>query len=283
MARVTHVKKAQQRYATVPVLDENGNPVKIALTNKDGSPKMTRAKGGRAARPVFITKTVADKTKPLPPLRCDFHGCDIDEGKILPGSAYKWIAPKSGPYGGRRLNRHAEHPTWQVWEYSNSLSARIAQIQANAKFPDGAESVEDVQSALEAVAEEIRSLAEEKNEAADSLEEGFGHETYQSQEIREVAEQLESWADEVEQADIPDPEDSEYRDEDEIDCSECNGSGMIDADEDDPEADDNGQVECTECGGTGQVENEDPETDWDAWREAVQEAFDSAINDNCPL
>lgn len=47
MARVTHVKKAQQRYETRPVLDENGQPVKIALTKADGSPKMTSSKGGK--------------------------------------------------------------------------------------------------------------------------------------------------------------------------------------------------------------------------------------------
>ena len=67
MARVTHVKKAQQRYETKPVLDADGNPVKIALTKADGSPKMTSAKGGkRTPRPVFITKTAPDKSKPKP-------------------------------------------------------------------------------------------------------------------------------------------------------------------------------------------------------------------------
>ena len=90
---------------------------------KDGTQKTTKT--GRA---VFMTVTVVDKTKPKPNLKCDFRGCDIDGGEILPGTPYMHISPKSGPYGGRQLNRHQAHPAWNVWEYSSSMSARLAQI-----------------------------------------------------------------------------------------------------------------------------------------------------------
>lgn len=39
MARVTYVKAARQRYEMVPVLDADGNPVRLPVLKKDGSPK----------------------------------------------------------------------------------------------------------------------------------------------------------------------------------------------------------------------------------------------------
>lgn len=278
MARVTHVKKAQQRYETVPVLDADGHPVKIALTKADGTPKTTSAKKG--SRPIFITKTVADKTRPRPNLRCDFAGCQITDREILPGQGYKWIKPKSGPYGGTQKNRHAEHPSWNVWEYSNSLSARVAQIENDATL-DGVESLDDAQAVASEAAEAIRGLAEEKRESASNIEEGFGHATYQSEELESQADELDGWADEVEATEFPDPEDAEYLDQDEVDCDECHGSGLVDNDNEDT-LDDEPEVECVDCGGTGQVENEDPETDWDAWRDAAAEALSEALG-SCPV
>jgi hypothetical protein len=249
---------------------------------------MTSGKRGKTPRPVFITKTVADKSKPLPNLRCDFGGCQITDREILPGQAYMWIKPKSGPYGGRLMARHAEHPSWNVWDYSSSLSARVAQIEHNADLT-GVESLEDAQSVAQEAAEEIRALAEEKRESASNIEEGFGHATYQSEELESQADELDSWADEVEATDFPDPEDSEYLNEDEVECDECQGTGTVEnpdpetlAESEDPDFEYEDEVECETCGGTGQVENEDPETDWDAWREAAEEALQETLG-NCPV
>lgn len=280
MARVTHVKSAQQRYETVPVLDEHGQPVKIPLTRRDGSPKMTSTKGGkRTARQVFITKTVSDKTKPLPNRRCDFPGCTIDGGEILPGTPYKWIKPKSGPYGGRRMNRHAQHPSWNVWDYSSSLSAQVARIEHDAtEAVSSVQCADDVQAILDEAAEAIRELAEQKREGAQNIEDGFGHPTSQSEELESQADELDSWADEVEGTEVPDED--EYRNEDEVDCDECRGTGTTEAQVGDDE--DYQDVECETCGGTGQVENEDPELDVDAYQEAVSEAISDALG-NCPV
>lgn len=275
MARVTHVKKAQQRYETRPVLDENGQPVKIALTKADGSPKMTSSKGGkRTPRPVFITKTEPDKTRPKPN-----HTCGKCGTEILPGMPYKWIKPKSGPYGGRLMVRCGPCPTWQVWDYSSSLNAQVQRIEHDATSEvDGAESVEDVQAILENAAQEIRDLAEQKRESASNIEDGFGHATYQSEELEQQADDLDGWADEVETTDVPDQDD--YLDEDEVDCDECQGTGTTESQEGDDE--DYTEVECPECGGTGQVENDDPDVDLDAWREAAMEAVQDALG-NCPV
>lgn len=284
MARITRVKSAQQRYETKPVLDAEGRPVKIALTRKDGSPKMTSGKRGKTPRPVFITKTERDLTRPKPNLRCDFPGCDIDNREILPGSAYMWIKPKTGPYGGHQRNRHAQHPAWNVWDYSSSLSARVAQIEHNA-LSESFDNEEDAASVLSNAAEEIRSLAEEKRESAGNIEDGFGHATYQSEELESQADELDAWADEVEQTDIPSMDD--YRSGDQVDCDECNGTGQVDNEDYDEEDDESEpEVDCDECGGTGQV---DPQGDEDLtedemadWVSAVEDVISEALG-NCPV
>lgn len=208
MARVTFVKKAQQRYETKPVLNEDGTQKRTPVMKRDGTQK-TSKRG-----PVFLRVTEADKSRPKAPLSCDFSGCQIHGGKILPGDAYKHITPKSGPYGGWQKNRHTEHPSWQVWEYSSSLSARIAQIQNDVDF-GLVDSPDEVREVLGNMAEEIRSLAEEKREGASNIEDGFGHSTYQSEELEQTADDLDSWADDVEGAEVPELEDFPNEDLDE--------------------------------------------------------------------
>ncbi len=279
MARVTHVKKAQQRYETKPVLDPTtGEQKRTPVMRGDGTQKTTK-KG----RLVFMDVTEADKDRPKPLLRCDFSGCTIDEGRIAIGSAYKHITPKSGPYGGTQKSRHAEHPTWQVWEYSSSLGARIAQIQHGFDI-DSAENADDVQSALDSVAEEIDSLAEEKRESASSIEGGFGHPTSTSTELEEIADSLETWAEEVRSADIPEEPEPE-----EDDCDECGGSGKEDNPDYDPDeaAEDEDysepeEIDCAECDGSGTVTPEEPtEEQWDEWRESLSDV--QSIVDESPV
>lgn len=301
MARVTHVKSAQQRYETVVVRDENGEPkrtpvMKRVKDHETGEVKQVQ-KTTKKGRAVFMTVTKQDRSKPKPNLRCDFSGCTVEPkpGEILPGQSYKHISPKSGPYGGRQMNRHAEHPTWHQWEYSSSLSARLAEIAYNFWGElDGVDNVDDVQSALDSCAEEIRSLAEEKREGASNIEDGFGHPTSASEELESIADELDSWADEVEGADIPDlpePEDT--------DCDQCGGTGQDECDDDihdndDVEADEEcptcggsaairEQVDCTECDGTGTIEagDEPSEDQIEEWRSELQDNL--TIVDESPV
>jgi hypothetical protein len=196
MARVNYVKHARARFEMVPVTNEDGSVKQVPVLRADGTPKKTKR-----GKEIYRTLTVQDRTKPLPNYKCGKCGKEIE-----PGMPYKWIEPRSGPYGGRMMVRCADCPTWQVWEYSSSLSARIAQIQHNAGEALSADfdTPDDVTSILNDVAQEVRDLATEKQEAADNMESGFGHATYQSDELSETAQNLESWADDIEQADIPD-------------------------------------------------------------------------------
>lgn len=221
MARITHVKKARQRYETVPVLDEDGNPRRTLVKGRT-------AKGGRE---VTMAVTVADKSKPLPNLRCDFPGCDIDGGEILVGTSYKHITPKSGPYGGTQRNRHAQHPNWNVWEYSYSVSARAAQVQNDMHNEIDAfefTATEDFDSLKESLADMADDFVSERQDALDNMPE-------QLQDGSQAAEYLdaaESWKDEIDGVDAPDEAYEE--------CEECDGTGE-------------GKETCPDCDGTGEV------------------------------
>ena len=296
MARITRVKKAQQRYQTVPVLDDDGNPKRVPVLHQRGPNKGQQVVTKRG--PKWMTVTTVDKTKPKPNLRCDYPGCEIDGREILPGTPYMWIKPKSGPYGGHLKARHAQHPAWNVWDYSDSLSANLARIESEAS--DGlasVESVEDAQSVLEAAASEIRDLAERKRESASNIEDGFGHATYQSEELEQQADDLDGWADEVEATDLPDQDeyagpvecdecdgDGEVKDA----CPDCGGDGVLDDEPEEPECptcDGSGEVtdSCDSCGGTGEQEGDDlTDEQMDEWREAVIEAAMEALG-NCPV
>lgn len=60
--------------------------------------------------------------------------------------------------------------------------------------------IEDLRSAMEGAAEQVREAAEAYRESASNIEEGFQHTTSQSDEQNEKADNLESKADEIEQA-----------------------------------------------------------------------------------
>lgn len=202
MARVTHVKKAQQRYATVPVLDADGNPIKTPVMNQRTGQQKVSKRG-----PVFMTKTVADKTKPLPLLRCDFPGCTINDGKIAIGTSYQHITPKSGPYGGTQKNRHAEHRSWYVWEYSSSTSARAAQVQHDAGEVISSyefSSYDDFDDLKQQVADMAQELLDEKQESLDAMPEGLAD----GSQLQEQVEALEAWVEGIEDADEPDRPDT---------------------------------------------------------------------------
>jgi hypothetical protein len=85
-----------------------------------------------------------------------------------------------------------------------------------------AESVEDLRSAAEALAEAIREVGEAYTESADNMESGFGQSTYVSDEIREKADGCESWADEIESAasDLEDFDEDDARADAEVEAED---------------------------------------------------------------
>jgi hypothetical protein len=262
MARTTHVKKAQQRYETKVVLDDAGEPKRTPVM-KNGEQKVTKR-----GKPVFMTVTERDLTKPLPPETCE--SCRLP---IEVGTPYKHITPKSGPYGGRKRSRHESCPSWQVWDYSNSLSAQLARISHDFwEAVDSAEGPDDVTSALGDAASSITEIADQKKESASNMEDGFGHATEKSEELESQGDELETWAGEVETADVPDMVECEECTDGEKDCSSCDGTGVVDGEHCD-ECDGAGTVSCENCDGSGE--------DIDAWRDAVRDEL--TIVDESPV
>lgn len=251
MARVHYVKAARQRYEMKPVLDKDGSQKRadVSRTTKRG-----RAVTRRLSEP--------DLTRPKPN-----HDCGKCGREIKVGDPYKWIAPKSGPYGGYKRYRCGTCPTWQVWEYSGSLPAQLARVSHEFwEAVDSAESVEDVEQALQDAANEVRDLAEQRRESAQNMEDGFQHATSASDDLKQQAEDLDSWAQDIEQATVPPLPDPE-----EQDCEFCEDGSP-----------DEGDSQCRECSGTGKVTPEEPtEEQMDAWHDECQN--DLTIVDESPV
>jgi len=109
------------------------------------------------------------------------------------GQPYKWFKMKT-TYGGIKKSFH---PDCQILA-SDRTTSRMGQIWDAQPDIGAAETVSDIQAELQSFAEVVRSVSEEYTESADNMESGFGHSTYQSDELREKGEALESWADELE-------------------------------------------------------------------------------------
>jgi hypothetical protein len=244
MPQVSHIKKARQRFKMVPVLDEDGKQKEVIVNGR------TRRHGGEITRKL----TVADKDQPLPQPTCDY--C---RKEIAVGMPYKVLSVRQ-QYGGRSYERHEACPNWQPWEYSSSLSARIAQVQSNEIDASSLEGDEDAQALAEEVASWVRELADEKQESLDNMPDGLRD----SSELSEQVDALSSWADEVESVSLPEVPSSE--------CQECEGTGSI------GEGDE--AKDCEQCGGEGTVEPSDEEMD--AWRDEVQSELAGAL-ENAPL
>lgn len=205
MARVTVVKKAQKRYATTPVLDEEGNPVKTPVMRRDGTQKTTKS-----GHPIFRTKAVKDKDRPLPNLRCEKCGVEIE-----PGMSYKWVAPKSGPYGGHKRSRCMDCPYWRPSELTGSESLSMI-YAAQENFEDaldgwGRTDIEELRDACENFANDINEAAEYCREAAQNIEDGFGHPTYQSEEMEARADTLDGAVGVAECADLEEFDEDDAR------------------------------------------------------------------------
>lgn len=196
MARVTYVKKAQARYKTVPAIDpETGTQKIIPVLKRDGTPKTTRKTG----RPIVRRLTVEDKNQPLPNLKCG--KCSKE---IKPGDPYKWVKPKSGPYGGTKRVRCATCPTWRPSELTSS--GALSTLYAAQEEAEDAlnqwdrEDRSELESILETLAEGVREAGNVYRESAENMESGFGHATSTSDELNEKADALDSAADDVEAA-----------------------------------------------------------------------------------
>lgn len=208
MARVIFVKSAEQRYGTIPVIDpETGEQLIRTLHRKDGTPK-TNKRG----EPITQRVTMKDRSKPLPNRKCGRCGKEIK-----PGDGYYWWANKlPGARSGYKQIRCADHPP-TLAERTPGRAGQLLGLQAEwDKMLAEASTIEDLQSVRDDIAGQIRDFAQEFADSADNMESGFGHETYQSQDLREKGEAIEAVADEVEQVEPEGEDEGDEFDEDEV-------------------------------------------------------------------
>jgi hypothetical protein len=248
MPRVTHVKKARQRYAMVPVIDpETGQPKRSVVT-KNGEPRTDKR-----GNVVTMAVTVQDRTRPLPNLRCDFPGCDIDGGEIRVGEPYQFITVRPGGRGSVQKSRHAAHRGWHYWEYSSSVRAEAARLQHDMGGEiDGFEftAEEDFESLKASLVEQAQAFADERESAVDAMPEHLQDESEAAQYRDAAAE----WVEAIEAVDGPTAEFP-------AECEACGGTGDV------------GDVECQDCDGG---HTEDPSEDWiDEARTNLSEAVDA--------
>lgn len=166
--------------------------------------------------------------------------CTKCRTEIKPGDPYKWFSTRIG----RMSQRKDFCDNCQIRASDQTTSPHLqtiylAQESAQDSIGDGA-TLTDLAEAVRGYAEGVREAGESYGESADNIEEGFGHETYQSEEIREksqacesLADELDSAADEIEGMDDPDEDVSVFLDdyEGDVEDGEDGESKPVDADD----------------------------------------------------
>lgn len=126
-------------------------------------------------------------TRGRPTFPC--RGCS---DPIKPGEAFFTWEKR---FGGKSY-MHVSHGYPKPSMLSNRKTAVIE--DAIDDFPSSADSIEDIQSAMQDVAEQAREVGSEYESGADNMPENLQYGS-QAEAMREVAQELESWADEIEQ------------------------------------------------------------------------------------
>lgn len=201
--------------------------------------------------------------------------CGYCHKDIPIGTGYKAVYPKLGA----PKKRHLDCPSWRPSELTTSDKLAVI-YGAQEEFEDlraaGFGEPEDMASAMEAAAEQIREAAEGYRESASNIEDGFGHSTYQSDELNEKADSLETWADDIES----NADDVRSMDEEDAECEECgeteeSGPHHEYRAGDDPDSDECVEDEC----GKSEVDHHDYEEP--SWEDDAEQFV--SVMDDCPV
>lgn len=156
-----------------------------------------------------ITTVKSARLVPVP-RKCGRCGKAIEAGDTY----HHWSIRLKGARGGSTYYRCAEHYPRPSETTTSPYKAAAYGASEEVEDTVGREGVtpEEIADALREAAETVRGeCAEPLGESADSIEDGFGHETYQSSELRERADAFEEWASELESA----------ADEIDVDAEQC--------------------------------------------------------------
>ena len=134
------------------------------------------------------------------PQRCGKCGADLPVG-----SPYRWAKPRvHKAAAGRKLVR-CMYPKC-AFRQSDLTTSKMAGVYSAQESLDDAMlgdfSPNDLLNSLQEAAEAVRGVSEEYREGAQNIEDGFGHETSQSEEMAQKAEALEEYATRLEEVTI---------------------------------------------------------------------------------
>ena len=148
--------------------------------------------------------------------------CWMCRDEIQVGDPYRKIEKKTGPTSKQVLNFCKKSEC--APRTSHTLSGRSQQLaEIQEAYEDGTrdEAGDDpavVAEVLSTMADSIRELAEEIEEAGQAIEDGFGNSTMQSEAMAETAQELSQWADDL--ADlaslVPELNEGDIDDDDEV-------------------------------------------------------------------
>lgn len=147
--------------------------------------------------------------------------CGKCRTKICKGDSYKWWANMlpggRGSFRNIRCMSAACHP--RPSEMTPGRRGELYAIQENAEDAldtlGAFEVIDDLEVIAADAAEALRELAQDMIDSADNMEDGFGHATERSDELRERGDNLTNYADDVESVDLDDPPEREEYDDDE--------------------------------------------------------------------
>lgn len=202
--------------------------------------------------------------------------CGKCRTKIEPGMPYQWWANRlPGSRSGSKSVR-CMNCTPTAAEMTPGRRGELMRIQDDAERQISeweGDNYDDLEAIANSIAEEIRGLGEELRESAQNIEDGFGHATYQSEELEQRADDIDSQADEIEQCSFDDPPEAEDQDT-MMNCPVCDGAGEVGYESE----------ECEECGGDGEVLDAEAnaqlhEEAMEEWREAQRDTLRDRIND----
>lgn len=124
---------------------------------------------------------------------------------VAKGEPYRWTKPRAGRWTtGAKLSR-CMNPTCSFRPSEMTTSDKLGRIYASQEaYEDDTQSTDTSPSmfveSLNAMATELREVAQEYKDGASNIEEGFGHPTSQSEEMERNGENVEEWADSIEGA-----------------------------------------------------------------------------------
>ena len=137
-----------------------------------------------------VTTVKSARAVPIP------RTCRVCQHEIAVGESYKFFQKRFSPKVFYCSNHYPKG--------SDMVGGKAGDLMRIGEDLDdsllGADTIEDIESALDTAMNDAEELAEELRQSVSNIEDGFGHTTMVSDELEERADAIESWGSELESA-----------------------------------------------------------------------------------